>query len=690
MLSAAGTEAEAARPVRLAIDRVFSVKGRGVVVTGSLRGGGLARGASLRLEPIGRTARARELQVHGAQVDAVAGGGRVALNLAGVDADDIARGQVLTDDPTVRPTDRLTAILRPPARLDARESAPAWPPPAGAILRLHLGTDAVEATPGRGRSDAVDLPDGRRVATLRLARPVAAAVGDPFALRVPSPAATAAGGIVIDVAPPIGISRRRTTPEALAALATAWLAGDGSTELAARVRLHGLVARPDAVAASEGGRLVGGWILAEEEAEALDAEAIRLVDAYHGAEPLAAGMPLAGLRRALARSLRRRVTTDERTAGALADGVVDALVASGGLTRSGDVVRDPRRSSGTLPPEVLAAMDRLEAALAVVAPPPFGEAARVARCPAEGRAGPRGVRADRPGRARPRLGRLDVPRARGARRPARRPRPADSGRAARRDRDEPQVRHGPARGPRPAWRPAPDTGRARPRAAGATMSGTPAPTGIVLAGGRSTRFGGDKLTAELDGEPLLWRPIRSLAATGCETIVVAIARDRPTPTLPPDLAVDIRIAHDREPDGGPLVGLQAGLAAAPTGVAIVVAGDQPALRPALLRAMVEARHEPVEPGLPGGRTPLAVVLVDPDGIARPLPCVVDRDAALAAADRLLAGRDTRLRALLRALDAREVPELAWRRHDPDAAWTLDVDEPDDLPPPSPGRPTAGA
>ena len=384
----AAGDAATSRPVRLAIDRVFSVKGRGVVVTGSLRGSRLTTGASLRVEPAGGTARARELQVHGAPVEAVTGGGRVALNLAGIGAADVARGAVLTDDPTVRPTDRLTAILRRPAGLDARESARAWPPPPGAILRLHLGTDAVDATPGRGRSDAVDLPDGRRVATLRLTRPIAAAVGDPFALRVPSPAAAAAGGTVIDVAPPIGVSRRRATPEALAALATAWLHGDSTAELAARVRLHGLVPQPtrggEADAAPPGGRRVGGWILAEDEAKTLDAEALRLVDAHHDVEPLAAGMPLAGLRRALVRSLRHRVTTDESTAGGVVDGLIEALVLGGRLARSGDVVRDPARSSGALPPDVLAAMDRLEAAMAVVAPPPFGEAARLAGCPAEG------------------------------------------------------------------------------------------------------------------------------------------------------------------------------------------------------------------------------------------------------------------------------------------------------------------
>jgi molybdopterin-guanine dinucleotide biosynthesis protein A len=219
------------------------------------------------------------------------------------------------------------------------------------------------------------------------------------------------------------------------------------------------------------------------------------------------------------------------------------------------------------------------------------------------------------------------------------------------------------------------------------MSAASGTTGIVLAGGRSTRFGGDKLAVEVDGEPLLWRPIRALAVAGCETIVVAIGRGRPAPALPPELASAVRIVRDPVRDGGPLVGLRAGLAAATSGPAIVVAGDQPELRPGLLRSLVEAMGEPVEAGLPGDRAPLAVVLVDPSGIARPLPCAVNRDAALAAADLLLAGRDTRLRALFRALDAREIPELAWRQHDADATWTLDVDEPADLRPPLIGRPT---
>ena len=206
----------------------------------------------------------------------------------------------------------------------------------------------------------------------------------------------------------------------------------------------------------------------------------------------------------------------------------------------------------------------------------------------------------------------------------------------------------------------------------------PARTGIVLAGGRSSRFGGDKLVAQVDGEPLLWRPIRAMAGAGCGSILVVITPELDEPALPPELRRSLRLVRDPESYGGPLIGLRTGLAAAPSSVAIVAAGDQPGLRPALLRALVEARSAPMDAGLPGGRTRAAVVLVDPNGVTRPLPCVVDRDRGLAAADRLIAGGERRLRALLAALDAREVPEAVWRATDPSAAWTLDIDRPEDL------------
>jgi selenocysteine-specific elongation factor len=370
--------------VRMAVDRVFTVKGRGLVATGSLRGGRLEQGAVLRLEPGGRTARTREVQIHGGSVAAVEDGGRVALNLAGIDDDVMGRGAVLTTDPAVRASDRLLAIVQRPATLDDRARTRAWPPPAGSTFRLHLGTESVDATIRRGWRDSADLPDGRRVITLRLAHPIAVAAGDRFVLRVPSPAATAAGGQVLDPTPPVGASARRMSPGDLIAFARTRLAGDTTGELAARVRIRGLMERPDGAPTVIEARELGPWWLAGEIAAALEAEALAMVEAHHAAAPLAGGAALAEIRRTLARSLRQRVTADERVATEVADALIGEMVRDGRIARDGDLVRDPNRSSGTLPSEVLARMDRLEAALAMPAPPSLAEAIGISRCPPEG------------------------------------------------------------------------------------------------------------------------------------------------------------------------------------------------------------------------------------------------------------------------------------------------------------------
>ncbi len=195
------------------------------------------------------------------------------------------------------------------------------------------------------------------------------------------------------------------------------------------------------------------------------------------------------------------------------------------------------------------------------------------------------------------------------------------------------------------------------------------PGGIVLAGGRSGRFGRDKLAEPVDGTPLLWHPIRALAAAGFPEIVVVLSPVAPEPSLPGDLPATIRFVRDPEPFGGPLVGLRAGLAAATTRLVVVVAGDQPTLEPALLRLLAAGLDEP---------GPSAVVPVDPDGRPRPLPCALDRVAALEAAEAILGRGDRRLRDLLAELPVRALPEAAWRAVDPGAGWTRDVDEPGDL------------
>ena len=109
-----GWAALTARPVRLAVDRAFRIKGRGTVVTGTLRGGPLARGANLSTVPGDAAVRVREVQVHGAPVEEVAGGGRTALNLAGDAAAGLQRGVVLTSDPDVHATNRCARHARGP------------------------------------------------------------------------------------------------------------------------------------------------------------------------------------------------------------------------------------------------------------------------------------------------------------------------------------------------------------------------------------------------------------------------------------------------------------------------------------------------------------------------------------------------------------------------------------------------
>ena len=330
------------RPPALAIDRVFSVKGRGLVVTGTLRGGPLDRGDHLRVVPTGGDVRVREIQVHGATVERVEGGGRTALNLAGVAADRLHRGQVLTLDPAVQATDRILATFRAPVADRARG-------------RLHAGTTAVDATVGRGGRDALMLRDGTVAGIVRFAEPIAIRQGDRFVLRRGSSMAPV-GGVVLDTDPPRGISRRRQTPERVSALAT------GAAD--ARLELHGAVVL-------DGGRVA----IAPDVAAAVADEALKSVGD---------GCPVAAARAGAAAALRRLVTVRRDDAVSAASALIERLVLDGRLAQDGDMVRPPGVARSTLDPAVAAAMDRLEAALAVSAPPPLAAAARAAGCSPEG------------------------------------------------------------------------------------------------------------------------------------------------------------------------------------------------------------------------------------------------------------------------------------------------------------------
>lgn len=343
-----------AGPVRLAIDRVFAVKGRGTVVTGSLRGGALSRGDSLRREPGGEIVRIRELQVHSSPRERHAGG-RTAINLAGLNAEALHRGDVLTAGEDVVATDRLLVGLAAGAGR------------ARSALRLHVGTDQVDASV-RG----VTASPG--VAILTLERPIATFIGDRGVLREPASGAIVGGIRVLDTAPPRGPSRRRMTAQRIDRLLAAVVARDEQAIRGARIDLHGAL------------MATGGMALALDVIAAIRAALVEAVAAHHMSAPLSAGLPIARARAVGLRRLRALVTVERRfpDAAALAvDEVIDALVADGVLTRAGETLRDPSRGTG-VPTELAATMTRLEAMLSVPAPPSLDEAAAAAGCPPEG------------------------------------------------------------------------------------------------------------------------------------------------------------------------------------------------------------------------------------------------------------------------------------------------------------------
>jgi molybdopterin-guanine dinucleotide biosynthesis protein A len=194
-------------------------------------------------------------------------------------------------------------------------------------------------------------------------------------------------------------------------------------------------------------------------------------------------------------------------------------------------------------------------------------------------------------------------------------------------------------------------------------------SGIVLAGGRSARFGGDKLAAMIDGRTLLDRAIGPLAET-CREVIVVVARDHQSATWHRNLqmAPSVRMVPDAEAFRGPLAGLATGLEAAAFPLVLVVGGDMPTLVVGVLELLLARLAA-------GDNT--AAVLCSADRI-EPLPVALRRDAALTAARLALGRGDRSLLALLASVRLATLPEHEWLVRDPEAATLHDVDVPADL------------
>ncbi|MGC9665853.1 selenocysteine-specific translation elongation factor [Planosporangium sp. 12N6] len=326
-------------PVRLWVDRAFTIRGAGTVVTGTLGAGRLTGDDELELAASGRQVRVRGLQALGAPVTEATAVARVAVNLRGVERDEVARGDALVTPGRFQRTDVVDVRLAgdPVADLPA-------------ALTLHVGSAAVAV---RVR------PLGADTARLRLATALPLRIGDRALLRDPGRHHVAGGVTVLDVAPPP--LRRRG---AAAARARELSTMDGVPSQGDELRRRGLARR----AALErmgvpvtGTPIVGDWLADPEHWSALRTRLAEEAARYAREHPLEPGAPVDALRHALGLPDRA---------------LVDALVVPPLVARSGRIALAGQ--DGSLPAPVADAVDRIRADLAG---DPFRapEAARLAR-----------------------------------------------------------------------------------------------------------------------------------------------------------------------------------------------------------------------------------------------------------------------------------------------------------------------
>ena len=193
---------------RLAVDRAFSLSGVGTVVTGTAAAGRVRVGDTLRLSPSGRSVRVRSLRVHDRTAESGGAGERIALALAGIEKNEISRGNWLHAPNLFAPQARCAVRLRV---LPQQGALAHWTP-----VHVHLGADDI---PGRIAllEGEILLPGSDGLAELQLDRPVGLLAGDRFVLRDAGARRTLAGGDVLDIFPP---SRHKRRPERLALLRT--------------------------------------------------------------------------------------------------------------------------------------------------------------------------------------------------------------------------------------------------------------------------------------------------------------------------------------------------------------------------------------------------------------------------------------------------------------------------------------
>ncbi|MBI3682637.1 MAG: selenocysteine-specific translation elongation factor [Acidobacteria bacterium] len=286
---------DATRHFRLPVDRAFSMKGFGAVVTGTLLSGSVRVDQEVEVYPLGRRVRIRGVQVHGKPVDKAVAGQRTALNLGGIEHSGLARGMALAEPGRFRTTTLADCAL------DLLASA--RPLKNRAPVHFHSGAAGIEAEVRLIAGTTIE-PGTRCYVRLILREPALLLPGDRFILRMFSPVVTIAGGVVLDSAPP---RRTKASNERLRVLESA--SASERVKLMVREARHGLalndlVARTGWMPPEAARAMREAAVFLEEQQWALDRdwfanaqERIKAaLAAFHKLNPLAPGMMKEDLR----------------------------------------------------------------------------------------------------------------------------------------------------------------------------------------------------------------------------------------------------------------------------------------------------------------------------------------------------------------------------------------------------------
>jgi selenocysteine-specific elongation factor len=311
---------------RMPVDRAFSVKGTGTVVTGTVWSGVVGVEDTVRIMPAGVMARVRGIQSHGASVTRAMPGMRAAIALAGVESESVGRGATLVAKPEWQPT----LILR--ADVTLLPDAPILRPRTR--VRLHLATADVSARVVAAGSPV--LPGSHRSVRVALDEPILARSGDRFVLRSASPLTTIGGGVITDAcatrrAKPM--SALELSPSERLELFVAESALHGVPESSLPIRLGLSPAKvKETIAAATGITRVADRLVSDAALDIARARLITLVQTHHAQRPLDAGAPR--------EAMRSRMSVEVP----VFDHIVDLLVTEGKLESAGAELRTAGRA----------------------------------------------------------------------------------------------------------------------------------------------------------------------------------------------------------------------------------------------------------------------------------------------------------------------------------------------------------